>query len=374
VIHLIEGRVIKSRVAELMPLDEFYYLEIVLWRISLTSAHRLFRRFDGIKTPGTMEFWFWHLIQNTVGGAPLPPPSQASLDSQHWDDDSVSSGSSGISSDSPLPSTNDTGIPADIKDQMSQYASDDSSASSSIQAYDRDPALQASGQQRLDVNNPSAKTVAADAQQDPVTTSPDQASTPSGVPSSDNALHFPGYLPPNNVFQPTADEGEELSFPVDAPTVSCKVVENCHLEFLQDIHPDQLSEVKKGYKGILDLSNPGSSTHLAQDAADAAVLMLTLLLNEKPTSAMEAQARAKGLPVQSWVYGVLCIAGRKYNQHLCNILLSPAGFASLKRILAKVAHTNPGALFKVQKKGTKTAATPFSNLWFGSTFPLGSMF
>ena len=121
---------------------------------------------------------------------------------------------------------------------------------------------------------------------------------------------------------------------MDAPTVSCKVVENCHFEFLQDIHPDELPEVKKGYKGIRDPSNLGSPTHLAQDAADAAALMLTLLLNEKPTSAMEAQARADGLPVQSWVYGVSCIAGKKYNQNLCDILLSPAGFANLKRILA----------------------------------------
>jgi len=309
VIHLIEGRVITSRVAELMPLDEFYYLKIVLWRISLMPAHWLFRTFDGTKTPGTMEFRVWQLIQNTVGGAPLPPPSQASLDRQQRDDDSMSSGSSGISSDSPLPSTNDTGIPADIKDQMSQHTLDDSLASSSIQAFGRDPALQASNQQRLEVNSPSAEAVAADEQQAPATTSPDQAPTPSGVPSSDTALHFPGYLPPNDVFHPTADEGEELSFPVDAPTVSCKVVENCHLEFLQDIHPDQLSEVKKGYRGIRDPSNPGSSMHLAQDAADAAVLMLTLLLNEKPTSAMEAQARAEGLPVQLWVYGVSCIAG-----------------------------------------------------------------
>jgi len=71
---------------------------------------------------------------------------------------------------------------------------------------------------------------------------------------------------------------------------------------------------------------------------------------------------------------VSCIAGRKYNQHLCDILLSPAGFVNLKRILAKVAHTNPGALFKLQKKGTKTTATPFSNLWFSSAFTLGSMF
>jgi len=164
VIHLIEGRVIKSRVAELMPLDEFYYLKIVLWRISLTSAHRLFRVFDGIKTPGTMEFRVWQLIQNTVGGVPLPPLSQGSLDSRQRDEDSMSSSDSGTSSDSPLPSTSDTGIPADIKDQMSQYASDDSSASSSIQAFDRDLALQVSDQQRLDVNNPSAETAAADAQ------------------------------------------------------------------------------------------------------------------------------------------------------------------------------------------------------------------
>jgi len=161
---------------------------------------------------------------------------------------------------------------------------------------------------------------------------------------------------------------------VDAPTVSCKVVENCHLKFLQDIHPDQLSEVKKGYKGIRDPSNPGSPTHLAQDVADAAVWMLTLLLNEKPTSAMEVQARAEGLPVQTWVYSVSCNAGKKYNHHLCDILLTPAGFANLKQILAKVAHTNLGALFNVQKKGTKTVATPFSSLWFSSTFTRGSMF
>jgi len=317
VIHLIKGRVIQSRVAELMPLDEYYYLKIVLWRISLTSAHRLFLVFDGSKTPGTMEFRFWQLIQSTVGGAPLPPLSQASLDSHHRDDDSRLSSDSGISSDSPLPSTSNTGIPADIKDQMSQYASDDSSASSSIQAFDRDPALQVADQQLLAVNNLSAKTVTADEQQAPATTSTEQAPMPSSASSPATALHFPGYLPPNDFFNPTADEGEELSFPVDAPTVSCKVMENCHLKFLQDIHLDQLSEVKKGYKGIRDPSNPGSSTHLAQDAADAAVLMLTLLLNEKPTSAMEVQARAEGLPVQSLFYGVSCIAGRKYNQHLC---------------------------------------------------------
>jgi len=125
-----------------------------------------------------------------------------------------------------------------------------------------------------------------------------------------------------------------------------------------DIHPDQLSEVKKGYKGIRDPSNPGSSTHLAQDAADAAVLMLTLLLNEKPTSAMEVQARAEGLPVQSWVYGVWCIAGRKYNQHLCDILLSPASFANLKRILAKVAHTNPGGPFQSAKERHQDGGYP----------------
>jgi len=102
--------------------------------------------------------------------------------------------------------------------------------------------------------------------------------------------------------------------------------------------------------------------------------MLTLLLNEKPTSVVEARARTEGLPVQSWVYGVLCFDGKKYNQPSCDTLLSPAGVANLKRILAKVAHTNPGALFKLQKKGTKTVATPFSNLWFSSTFTLGSMF
>ena len=298
-IHLIEGRVIQSRVAELMPLDEYFYLKIVLWRISLTSAHHLFQVVDGIKTPGTMEFQFWQLIQNTVGGSPLPPPSQGSLDSQHRDDDSMSSSDSGISSDSPLPSTSDTGIPADIKDQMSQYASDDSSASSSIQLFDRDPAHQSPDKQLLDDNDHSAETVAADEQQVPTTTSPEQALMPSGVSSSATTLHFPGYLPPNDFSNPTADEGEELSFPVDAPTVSCKVVENCHLDFLQDMHPDQLSEVKKGYIGIRDPSNPGSPTHLAQDAADAAVLMLTLLMNEKPTSAMEVQAHAEGLPVQS---------------------------------------------------------------------------
>ena len=227
-IHLIEGRVIKSRVAELMPLDEFYYLKIVLWRTSLTSAHRLFRTLDGTKTPGTMEFRFWQTIQNTVGGAPLPPPSKASLDSQRHDDDSVSYSSSGISCDSPLPSTSDTGIPADIKDQMSQYASDDSSASSSIQAFDKDPALQASGQQRSEDNNPSGVVESANALQDPAAIPTDQAPAPSSRPSSATALHFPGYLPPNDVFNPTADEGEALSFPVDAPTVSCKVVENCH--------------------------------------------------------------------------------------------------------------------------------------------------
>jgi len=216
-IHLIEGRVIQSQVAKLMPLDEHFYLKIVPLRISLTSAHRLFPVVDGIKTPGTMEFRFWQLIQNTVGGAPLPPPSQASLDSQHPEDDSMLSSDSGISSDSPLPSTRETGIPADIKDQMSQYASDDSSASSSIQAFDHDPTHQSPDQQPLDDNDHPAETVAADEQQAPTTTSSKQASTPSGVSSSATALHFPGYLPPNNFFNPTADEGEELSFPVDAP-------------------------------------------------------------------------------------------------------------------------------------------------------------
>ena len=140
--------------------------------------------------------------------------------------------------------------------------------------------------------------------------------------------------------------------------MSCKVVENCHLEFLQDIHPDQLSEVKKGYKGIRDPYNPGLPTYLAQDAADAAVWMLTLLLNEKPTSAMEAQARAEGLPVQTWVYGVSCIARKKYNQHLCDTLLTPAGFANLKRILAKVAHTNQGGFLKCKRKAPRQRLTP----------------
>ena len=69
-----------------------------------------------------------------------------------------------MSSDSPLPSTCDTGIPADIKDQMSQHASEDSSASSSIQAFHRDPANQAPDKQLLDVNDPSAETMAADEQ------------------------------------------------------------------------------------------------------------------------------------------------------------------------------------------------------------------
>jgi len=174
---------------------------------------------------------------------------------------------------------------------MSQCESDDSSASSSIQAFAHDPAHQSPNTQPHDVNDPSTKTVAADKQQPPAASSSEPASLPSNAPSSsDAALHFPGYLPPNDFFNPTVDEGEELSFPVDAPTVSCKVVENCHFEFLQDIHPDQASEVKKGYKGIWDPSNPGSLTHLAQDAADAAVLMLTLLMNKKPTSAMEARA------------------------------------------------------------------------------------
>ena len=36
VIHLIEGWVIQSRVGKLMLLDEYFYLKIVLWRISLT--------------------------------------------------------------------------------------------------------------------------------------------------------------------------------------------------------------------------------------------------------------------------------------------------------------------------------------------------
>jgi len=168
-----------------------------------------------------------------------------------------------MSSDSLLPSTCDTGISADIKDQMSQHASDDSSASSSIRAFDQDPDQASLDKQTPDVNDPSASAAASDAQPAPTTTSFEQASAPSGASSSDAVLHFPGYLPQNDFFHPTADEGEELSFPVDAPTVSCKVVENCHFVFLQDIHPDQLSEVKKGYKGIRDPSNPGSLTHLA---------------------------------------------------------------------------------------------------------------
>jgi len=116
--------------------------------------------------------------------------------------------------------------------------------------------------------------------------------------------------------------------------------------------------------------------HLAQDAADLAVLMLTLLMNEKPTSSLEAWRAWKAFQSRHGcaVCGVLCVAGKKYNQHTCDMLLTPACFANLKHSLAKVAHTNPGVLFKVQKKGTKTAATPFSNLWFSSTFTLGSMF
>jgi len=126
----------------------------------------------------------------------------------------MSSTASCISSDSPLPSTSDTGIPADTKDQMSQYASDDSSASSSIQAFDRDPAHQVPDQQLLAVNDPSAEAVAAVEQQAPATTSTQQAAAPSSLAT---ALHFPGHLPPDNFFHPTADDGEELSFPVDAP-------------------------------------------------------------------------------------------------------------------------------------------------------------
>jgi len=45
-------------------------------------------------------------------------------------------------------------------------------------------------------------------------------------------LTFQGSLPPNDFFNPTADDGKELPFPVNAPTVSYKVVENCHFEFL----------------------------------------------------------------------------------------------------------------------------------------------
>jgi len=128
----------------------------------------------------------------TAGGAPLPPPSQGSLDSQHQDDDSMSSSDSGISSDLSLPSTCDTRIPADIEDQMSKCASDDSSASSSIQAFDRDLAYQVPDKQLLDVNDPSAEAVATDEQQVPTTSSSEQASTPSGISSSAAALHFPG--------------------------------------------------------------------------------------------------------------------------------------------------------------------------------------
>jgi len=131
-----------------------------------------------------------------------------------------------MSSDLLLPSTRDTGISADIKDQMSQYASDDSSASSSIQAFDQDPHQASLDKQTPDVNGPSAGTVASNVQPAPTTASSEQALTPSGASSLDAALHFPGYLPPNDFFNPTADEGEALSFPVDAPTVSCKVVEN----------------------------------------------------------------------------------------------------------------------------------------------------
>jgi len=241
----------------------------------------------------------------------------------------------------------------------------------SIQACDQDPDQASLDKQPHDVDDPSAGSAAGDEQQAPTTASSELTSMPFGTSSSDAALHFPGHLPPNDFVNPSADEDEELSFPVDAPTVSCKVVENCHLEFPQEWHPDQLSEVKKGHKGIRDPSNPGSPAHLAQDAADAAVLMPALLLNEKPTSAMEARARTEGLPVQTWVCGVSSIAGNENNQHPCDTLLSPAGFANLKRILAKAAHTNSGALFKVQKKGAKTAATPFSNLWSSSAFHPG---
>jgi len=69
--------------------------------------------------------------------------------------------------------------------------------------------------------------VVADVHQPPAASSSEPAPLPSGPPSSfDAALHFPGFIPPNDFFNPTADEGEELSFPVDVPAVSCKVVEN----------------------------------------------------------------------------------------------------------------------------------------------------
>ena len=55
------------------------------------------------------------------------------------------------------------------------------------------------------------------------------------------ALHFPGMLPPDDVFNASSVDDKELNFPVDAPTVSCKIVEMCHYEFLKEIEPEFLT-------------------------------------------------------------------------------------------------------------------------------------
>ena len=188
------------------------------------------------------------------------------------------------------------------------------------------------------------------------------------------ALHFPGMLPPDDVFNPSSVDDKELNFPVDAPTVSCKIVEMCHYEFLKEIEPEFLTRVQAGYKGIRNPDDPNSTVHMECDVGDAAVWLLTLLLNRKPTSVEEGLARKEGLPVHTYVYGFICIAGGKYNRHACEILISPAGLANLKRVMATLAHTNPGRFGKVLKKGTKTKATKWANIWFGATNSLGSMY
>jgi hypothetical protein len=165
------------------------------------------------------------------------------------------------------------------------------------------------------------------------------------------ALQFEGFLSPKAPFNPELGATEDLAFPMADEFVSTKIVEQCHHVILEEVHQLERSSVVAGYKGIKDLDDPLSTSHFEADHSDASVWMLTLLLNEKPSSIQEMQARHEDLPTQTWVYGITCLVSKKYNKPLCDVLLSPANFAKLVSIIVKLAHIQPRQAVSNSKKG-----------------------
>ena len=186
--------------------------------------------------------------------------------------------------DSSQSSESSLGSPAAIvKAQMAQYhsTSDDSSSDSSIEAYSHNPDVPT-----LKVPPPvsvptAAKPVPRSKQPSKLPVSTPLATRKAPPPTPDvamkyapghgaaPALHFPGMLPPNDFFNPTSDDGEALAYPVEALTVSCKVVEQCHPQFLSDIKPEFLPRAMKGYKGIRNVDDPSSQLYMDQDVQDS---------------------------------------------------------------------------------------------------------